>query len=113
MKAIITLFLALIGTTAWGQKTETIVIRTSAECGACEERLEEGLNFAKGVVFAELSLETQDVTIKYNPKKTDLATLKKVINELGYDADDQKAEAVAVNKLPACCKPGGMEKKKE
>lgn len=113
MKTIILLFLALIGTTAWGQKTETVVIHTSAECGQCEARLEEGLNFTKGVAFAELNLETQDVTIKYNPKKTDLATLKKVINELGYDAGDQKAEATALDKLPSCCKPGGMNKKKE
>jgi copper chaperone CopZ len=113
MKTIIMLFLALIGTTAWGQKTETVVIHTSAECGQCEARLEEGLNFTKGVAFAELNLETQDVTIRYNPKKTDVAALKKVINELGYDADDQKAEEVAVSKLPACCKPGGMESKKK
>lgn len=106
---IIALF-ALVGTTARAQKTQTVVIHTSAECDQCEERLEKGLNYTKGVVFAELDLATQDVTIKYSTKKTDVAALKKAINELGYDADDQKADAAALDKLPACCKPSGMKK---
>ena len=112
MKTVIVLLLALVGTTAWGQKTETVVIHTSAECKECEERLETGLNYTKGVVFAELDLESQNVTVKYNAKKTDAETLKKVINELGYDADDRKAQPEALNNLPSCCKPGGMEKEK-
>jgi copper chaperone CopZ len=106
---IIALF-ALVGTTSWAQNTQTVVIHTSAECDQCEERLEKGLNYTKGVVFAELDLATQDVTIKYSTKKTDMAALKKVINELGYDADDQKADAAALDQLPACCKPSGMKK---
>lgn len=107
---IVSLF-TIVGT-SWGQKTETIVIHTSAECGQCKERLEKGLNFTKGVVFSELELESQNVTIEYNPKKTDVAKLKTAINEIGYDADDQKAKTEAVNKLPACCRPQGMEKER-
>lgn len=97
---------------AWGQKapkTQTIVIHTSAECDECEVRLEEGLNFAKGVVFAEFDLESRNVTVKYSTKKTSPEELRKIINSLGYDADDTKADPVAYEKLPSCCKPGGME----
>jgi len=114
MKTLIVVLFTIVATTSWGQKepkTQTVVIHTSAECAECEARLEEGLNYTKGVVFAELDLETQNVTIKYSTKKTDTAKLKEVINSLGYDADDQKAEAAALQNLPACCKPGGMEKK--
>lgn len=102
----------VVGTT-WGQKTaktQTIVIHTSAECEQCEERLENGLNFTKGVSFAELNLETQDITIKYSTKKLTPEKLRAIINELGYDADATKAKPDAVEKLPACCKPGGMGK---
>jgi mercuric ion binding protein len=105
---IIALF-AIVGTSQ-AQKTQTVVIHTSAECGQCEERLEKGLNYTKGVIYAELDLETQNVTIKYSTKKTDVAKLKTAINELGYDADDQKTTAVALEKLPECCRPNGMEK---
>lgn len=107
---LIILLLFMVTGTSWGQKTQTVVIHTSAECEQCEERLEKGLNYTKGVVFAELDLETQNVTIKYSTKKTDVASLKKVINSLGYDADDQKADAKALEELPACCKPNGMGK---
>jgi len=113
MKHLIILFFTIVATTSWGQKTQTVTIHTSAECGECEARLEEGLNFTKGVVFAELDLASQNVVIKYSAKKTNPEALKKVINELGYDADDQKAEATALQNLPSCCKPGGMEGEKK
>lgn len=106
--------LVVVGT-SWGQKTpktQTIVIHTSAECEQCKERLESGLNFAKGVVFAELDLTSQDVTIKYSTKKVTPAQLREIINNLGYDADETKANAAALDKLPSCCKPGGMGKPK-
>ncbi len=112
MKAslILICLLAFFGT-SWAQesKTKTVVIHTSAECGQCKERIEETLNYTKGVVFAELDVATKQVTIKYNSKKTDVAKLRKAINDIGYDADDQKAEQAAVDKLPACCKPDGMK----
>ncbi|MES2556167.1 MAG: heavy-metal-associated domain-containing protein [Bacteroidota bacterium] len=113
MKTIMIIALLMVVGTTWGQKTsktQTIVIHTSAECGQCEERLESGLNFTKGVSFAELNLETQDVTIKYSTKKITPEKLRTIINELGYDADGTKAKPEALEKLPACCKPGGMEK---
>lgn len=114
MKKIMTALFLLIAGGATAQetaKTATIVIHTSAECGQCEERLETGLNYTKGVLFAELNMQTMDVTVKYNTKKTNPAALRKVITDLGYDADDQKADAAAQQKLPECCRPGGMEKK--
>ena len=113
MKTILVIALLTVVGTAWGQKTpktQTIVIHTSAECAECEERLESGLNFTKGVSFAELDLKTQDVTIKYSTKKMTPEKLRAIINDLGYDADATKAKPDALEKLPACCKPGGMEK---
>jgi len=68
------------------------------------------LNFTKGVSFAELNLETQDVTVKYSTKKMTPEKLRGIINELGYDADATKAKPEALENLPSCCKPGGMEK---
>lgn len=91
-------------------KVETVVIQTSAECGQCKERIEDGLNYTKGVKFAELDLETKKVTIKYFPKNITLLQLKEKLNTIGYDADETKAKPEAVQKLPACCQPGGMKK---
>ena len=95
---------------AYSQKVQTKVIHTSAECGACKDRLEGVLNYTSGVKFAELDLETMDLTIKFKTAKISLDEIKVLITETGYDADDMKANPEAVEKLPACCKPGGMAK---
>ena len=90
---------------------KTVVIQTSAECGSCKTRIEEKLNYTKGVKFAELNLDDKKVTVKYSTNKITLAEIKQILAETGYDADEVKAISAAVEKLPTCCKPGGMKKK--
>jgi copper chaperone CopZ len=92
------------------KKTETVVIKTSAECGDCKERIESKLNYTKGISFAELDFETKELTVKYKTKDITLDEIKKIVSEIGYDADDVKANEVQQKKLPLCCQPGGMKK---
>lgn len=110
-KILITLALVLTGSLAMAQ-TKTITIHTSAECAECEIRLEEELNYTKGVSFAELDVPSRDLTIKYNEKKISAEQLKEIIARLGYDADEVKADPKAQSELPECCQPGGMHQKK-
>ena len=98
---------------AQSSNVKTSIIQTSAECGACKTRIEDKLNYTKGIKFAELNLEDKKVTVKYSTKKISLAEIKKIISEIGYTADDVKAIQKSVDALPACCKPGGMEKQKK
>ena len=91
------------------QKFETVTIQTSAECGDCKKRIEDGLNYTKGVSFAELDLETKKVTVKFNVTKISLVDVRKKINSIGYDADESKADQDAQKRLPTCCQPGGMK----
>lgn len=97
--------------TAQEKKTtvETVVIQTSAECGDCKDRIEEMLNYTKGIKFSELDLETKKVTVKYSTKKITSQEIKSKLSELGYDADEIKSNPSSVRKLPACCHPGGMK----
>ena len=88
---------------------ETVIIQTSAECGDCKERIEEMLNYTKGIKFSELDLETKKLTVKYSTKKISLAEIKTKLSELGYDADEVKSNPESVKKLPLCCQPGGMK----
>jgi len=90
-------------------KLETVIIQTSAECGDCKDRIEEMLNYTKGVKFSELDLETKKVTVKFSPKKISLSQIKTKLSELGYDADEVKSNPESVKKLPLCCQPGGMK----
>ena len=115
MKAFLTIAMVMFIGMSFGQKTTKVMvatIQTSAECGSCKTRIENKLNYTSGIKFAELNLEDKKVTVKYNSTKIKLEEIKKIISETGYDADEVKAVPEAVEKLPACCKPGGMEKMK-
>ncbi len=85
-------------------KEEKIVIKTSAQCEQCKERIEKALAYERGVKKAELNLETKEVSVWYKPSKTTPEKIRKAISLVGYDADDVTAEPKAYSKLPACCK---------
>jgi copper chaperone CopZ len=89
--------------------SQEVKIKTNAECGNCKERIESKLNYTKGITFAELDLETKDLTVKFKSKKISLDEIRKIVSEIGYDADSVKANSVSQNNLPKCCQPGGMK----
>jgi copper chaperone CopZ len=85
--------------------TQTVKIKTSAICEMCKERIEKNLALTKGIEKSDLNLEDQsNITIVYNPDKIDVAKIKQVIAETGYDADEVKAVKKSYEKLPNCCK---------
>lgn len=90
-------------------KSQTVKIKTSAICEMCKERIEKKLAFTKGVTDVNLDVDSKDkvVTVIFNPKKTNITKLRKVITEVGYDADEVVAETAGYDKLPSCCKKGG------
>jgi len=111
--SLLMLALLFVSSFAFSQKPaakiETVVIMTSAECGECKERIEGSLNYTKGVKFAELDVNSRKLTVKFKNDVITLAEIKKQISNLGYNADEVLADPIAYEKLPACCKAGGME----
>lgn len=105
----ILLFVSVI-TFADKPKTETIKIKTSAICEQCKETIEKKLAFTKGVTESNVDLDSKDkiTTVVFNPKKTTADKIRKSIAEVGYDADDVLAVPAGYEKLPGCCKKGGM-----
>lgn len=105
MKAILFSILFVFSLTAsFAQSGDKVVkIKTSAICDMCKERLERNLGLAKGVKESNLNLDDKVMTVKYNPKKTDLASIKETIVKTGYDADEVVADQKAHDKLPKCC----------
>ncbi|MBC8155262.1 MAG: heavy-metal-associated domain-containing protein [Bacteroidetes bacterium] len=105
-----TFFLAITALFATGTSLraddgiKAVKIKTSAVCEMCKERIERNLAFEKGVKEANLDVAAKVVTIKYNPKKTDVTKLKANIVKTGYDADDVTADPAGYAKLPSCCK---------
>jgi copper chaperone CopZ len=88
-----------------------IKIKTSAVCGMCKDRIEQGLAFEKGIKDVSLDVDTKIATVKYNPGKTNPDEIRNLISKLGYDADSIPADQKAYDKLPACCKKDAPEHK--
>jgi periplasmic mercuric ion binding protein len=109
MKNLILLLTLALGVMSFKQdKVQSATIQTSAECGSCKERIEEKLNYTKGIVYSNLDVPTKVLTVKFKTEKISLDEIKKIVSELGYDADDIKANHEKQLKLPKCCQPGGM-----
>lgn len=111
MKKILILSLLLIANFTFAQNTSkpTIKIQTTAECNECKARIENKLNYTKGISWAELDVSSKVCTVKFNSKKISKAEILSIIANLGYDADSVKANVEAYKALPACCKIGGGE----
>ncbi|MDI1316496.1 hypothetical protein [Flavobacterium sp.] len=95
---------------AQNKNIEKAVIKTILHCDHCKQCETCGKNFntelykIKGLKTFELNDTAMTITVYYNPKKTNLQTIKNKISAMGYDADDIKADAVAYENLDNCCK---------
>jgi periplasmic mercuric ion binding protein len=108
MKKTIGLFIALSASFFANAQSDTVVIKTSALCEQCKERIERDLSFEKGVKSGVLNLDTKELTVVYNAQKTDPAKIRLAITRVGYDADSLKADVKAFNRLPECCRVPGV-----
>ena len=112
MKKIIIVIFSILTMNAWAQK-ETVKIETSAQCEMCKERIEEEMQFTKGVTAANLDVESQILTITFKSKKTNLDKIKRAISLIGYDADEILSDEKAHDKLPKCCQNPDFGKPKK
>ena len=106
LKILITLFAIMAFADVNAQKAtkEELSIKVSSQCSMCKETIEKALAFEKGIVEAELDLETDIVKVVYKSGKTTPEKIRKAISDVGYDADDIPANKEAYNNLPDCCK---------
>ena len=105
MKKLIIALFSILTINAWAQK-ETVEILTSASCFeglCCKERIEEEMQFTRGVTAVDLDIESQVLSVTFKTKKTDIDKLRQVISSIGYNADDVKGNKKAHDKLPSCC----------
>ncbi len=105
---IATLFLLTLNASAQpdDSKFDTITIQTSAVCEMCIETIEKGFAFEKGVKSSSVDLESGTVTVIYNPNKTDEASVRTALTNMGYTADGSDPDLKAYDDLHPCCKAG-------
>ncbi len=111
MKKIIIILFSVLTVNAWAQK-ETVSILTSAACyegPCCKDRIEEEMQFTRGVTAVDLDIESSILTVTFKTKKTDADKLRKTISLIGYNADDMPADEKAYENLHYCCKKDWKE----
>lgn len=85
-------------------------IQTTAECDKCKKTIEKAINRLDGIKSSNLDVESRVFTVKFKSDEISLEKIKSIINKTGYDADETKADSKAYDRLPDCCKVGGMDK---
>lgn len=90
-------------------QTDTLYMKTSAQCGTCKKKIEHDMSFEKGVKKVQLDMDSRVLMVIYQSKKTTPALLREAVTNIGYDADSLMAKPEAYERLPACCKRGGHD----
>lgn len=95
----------LTGTLTFSQnKNAKASIEVDGVCGMCKARIEKACLNTKGVKFATWSVETHELKLIYDDRKTDLATIEKQVLTAGHDTKNAKATDEAYATVHACCK---------
>ncbi|MFT4759154.1 MAG: mercuric ion binding protein [Paraglaciecola sp.] len=82
---------------------ETAKFTVYGNCGMCKRTIEGALKEVKGIKSAEWNVETDEMTVTYNPHKIQLDNIKQKIADVGYDTDSHRAKDSVYENLPGCC----------
>ncbi|GAA4893346.1 hypothetical protein GCM10023311_17320 [Flaviramulus aquimarinus] len=105
MKNIVILLLMLIGTTTFAQnKNAKATMEVDGICGMCKARIEKACLNTKGVKHAVWDVDTHELKLIYDARKTSVKTIKQQILAVGHDVEDVKATDEAYATVHPCCK---------
>ena len=85
-----------------------ISFKVHGVCEQCKDRIENVLKI-KGVRSAVWDMETQQLSLVYNPAKISLDKIENRIVGVGHDLENKKAKIAVYNALPKCCLYRAME----
>ncbi len=105
MKKIIIILAILLSTQVFAQnKNAKASIEVNGVCMMCKDRIEKAAIKTKGVKSAIWNVETHELKLIFDERKTNLETIAKNIVEVGHDTKTMKATDEAYNSVHPCCK---------
>jgi len=103
-KLIISAVLIFIGISTYAQnKNATAILDVDGVCMMCKERIEKASIKTKGVKSAVWNVKTHELSVIYDERKTNLATINENIAAVGHDTKTIKASDEAYNSVHPCC----------
>lgn len=113
-KILFTLSLLFVGFSIQSQEVEKdknakVSFEVDGICGMCKKRIETAALKTKGVKFAVWSVETHQLNLIMDERKTAVSDVQQSILKVGHDvfgADKEKiiAKEEAYNSVHPCCK---------
>ncbi|MGY0393366.1 heavy-metal-associated domain-containing protein [Bizionia sp. KMM 8389] len=104
MKKLGILLVMLFGLTAFSQnKNAKASIEVDGVCMMCKERIEKACVRTKGVKSAVWNVQTHELKLIFDERKTDLTTISQSIADVGHDTEEIKATDEAYNSVHPCC----------
>lgn len=104
MKKIVFVLTLLLGTVSFAQnKNAKATIEVDGVCTMCKERIEKAAIKAKGVKIANWDVNTHELKLIFDERKTSLKAIQQSIAEVGHDTKEIKATEEAYLSLHACC----------
>lgn len=87
MKKTFLILLSSLILLAAGKELRVLVLTPTPQmhCESCENKIKKNMRFENGVKKVETNLEKQEVTITYDPSKTNVEGLQKGMKKIGYD----------------------------
>ncbi|MFL1012061.1 heavy-metal-associated domain-containing protein [Flavisericum labens] len=105
MKKILVITLMLITTTAFAQnKNAQTILEVDGICMMCKSRIEKACLSTKGVKSANWNVETHELKVYFDERKTNLDTIKSKILGAGHDLKELKATDEAYATVHPCCR---------
>ncbi|TWO33475.1 heavy-metal-associated domain-containing protein [Seonamhaeicola sediminis] len=105
MKKLLIIVLLLTGSITIAQnKNAKAYTEVDGVCGMCKARIEKACLNTKGVKYAKWDVETHQLSLIFDERKTNLKTIEKSVLAAGHDVKDTKASDEAYAKVHHCCK---------
>ena len=105
MKNIIVIITILISATTFAQnKNAKASIEVDGVCMMCKDRIEKACIKTKGVKAASWDVNTHELKLFYDERKTNLEAIQANIAAVGHDTQDIIATDEVYNAIDACCK---------
>ena len=105
MKHIIVIVLLGLGTMAFAQsKNAKASMEVDGVCSMCKERIEKAAIRTKGVKSAIWNVDTHELKLIYDERKTNEKAVAQKLAEVGHDTKDIKATEEAYMSVHPCCR---------
>lgn len=103
-KLFIVIFVLAAGFAQAQNKNAKASFEVDGVCGMCKMRIEKAAVRSIGVKSAVWNMDTHQLSLVFNEKKTTLDDIQKNIAAVGHDTPKYKATEEAYNSVEECCR---------